>query len=87
MNENAIKWIFENYIEEKQDREYHSQACLDVENELEAVLDKHIEDLDVWTDTISAAMRLANEYEQDGFVAGFQMAMQMFSSIPIKGVA
>ena len=78
MNEQAIKHIFSNYIAEKQDREYHSQACLDAENELETVMDKNIGDLDAWTEVITQAMSLANEYEQDGFVAGFQMAMQMF---------
>ena len=78
MNNKAIKQIFANYIAEKQDREYHSKACLDAENELEAVMDKNIEDLDAWTEVITQAMSLANEYEQDGFVAGFQMAMQMF---------
>lgn len=78
MNDKAIKQIFANYIAEKEDREYHSQACLDAENELEAAMDKNIEDLDAWTEVITQAMSLANEYEQDGFVAGFKMAMQMF---------
>lgn len=78
MNEQTIRKIFENYVAEKQDREYHSKAAIEAENGLEAVMDKHIEDLDAWTDTIVAAMSLANEYECDGFVAGFKRAMQMF---------
>lgn len=87
MNDKAIKQIFENYIVEKQDREYHSEAALTAENELEAVMDKNIEDLDAWTEVITQAMCFANECEQDGFVAGFKVAMQMFSGVSRKDVA
>lgn len=87
MNDKAIKQIFENYIVEKQDREYHSEAALTAENELEAVMDKNIEDLDAWTEVITQAMCFANECEQDGFVAGFKAAMQMFSGVSRKDVA
>ena len=87
MNENAIKQIFENHIAEKQDREYHSESVLTAENELEAVMDRHIEDLDAWTEVITQAMCFANECEQDGFVAGFKAAMQMFSGVSRKDVA
>lgn len=87
MNEQVIKRIFMNYIAEKEDREYHSEAVLTAENELEAVMDKHIEDLDAWTEIITQAMCFANECEQDGFVAGFKAAMQMFSGVSGKEVA
>lgn len=87
MNEQVIKQIFMNYVAEKEDREYHSEQVLAAENELEAVMDKYIEDLGVWTEIISNAMGMAVEYEQDGFVAGFKAAMQMFSGVSGKEVA
>ena len=87
MTNKSIKKIFDGYIAEKQDREYHSEGCLKAENELESVLDEHIEDSDAWTEVIIKAMNLANEYEQDGFIAGFKEAMQMFGIGEVENVA
>ena len=79
MRETWIRQIFETYVTEKQDREYHSQDSIEAENELEVVMDEHVKNLEGWTEISVKAMCLANEYERDGFVAGFQMAMQMCS--------
>lgn len=87
MTKKAIKKIFDGYIAEKHDMEYHSKGCLKAEEELETVLDRHIEDSDAWTEVIIKAMSLANEYEQDGFIAGFKAATQMFGSVKVKDVA
>ena len=87
ITDKAIKKIFDGYIAEKQDREYHSKGCLKAEEELETVLDEHIKDSDAWTEVIIKAMNLANEYEQDGFIAGFKAAMQMFGIDEVENVA
>ena len=87
ITDKAIKKMFNGYIAEKQDREYHSEGCLKAEHELESVLDEHIEDSDAWTEVIIKAMNLANEYEQDGFIAGFKEAMQMFGIGEVENVA
>ena len=87
MTKKAIKKIYDNYIAGKHDKEYHSKGCIDAENELELVLDENIEDLDAWTEVIVKAMNLANEYEQDGFIAGFKMAMQMFQNDSVRRIA
>ena len=87
MTNKSIKRIFDNYIAEKQDREYHSEGCLKAEEELETALDEHIKDLDTWTEVIIKAMNLANEYEQDGFIAGFKAAMQVLEATKTKKAA
>ena len=87
MTNKSIKKIFDGYISEKQDREYHSKGCLKAEEELETVLDEHIKDSDAWTEVIIKAMNLANEYEQDGFIAGFKAAMQVLEATKTKKAA
>lgn len=87
MTKKAIKKIFDGYIAEKHDMEYHSKGCLKAEEELETALDRHIEDSDAWTEVIIKAMSLANEYEQDGFIAGFKMAMHMFQNDSVRRIA
>lgn len=80
MNEKAIRRIFTYYVAGMQEKEYHGDAALAAEDALETVMDAHIDNLDVWTEIIVKALNLANEYEEDGFVAGFRAAMQMLSS-------
>lgn len=87
MNEQAIRQIFEGYVDEKQCMKYHSKACLDAEDELESYMDQHIEASNVWNEMSVKVMCLAYEYEKDGFVAGFKMAMQLLSAILVREVA
>ena len=87
ITDKAIKKMFNGYIAEKQDKEYHSEGCLKAEKELETVLDEHIKDSDAWTEVIIKAMNLANEYEQDGFIAGFKAAMQVLEATKTKKAA
>ena len=87
ITDKAIKKIFDGYIAEKQDREYHSEGCLKAEKELESVLDNHIKGSGAWMEAFTSAVILANEYEQDGFIAGFKEAMQMFGIGEVENVA
>ena len=87
ITDKAIKKIFDGYIAEKQDREYHSEGCLKAEKELESVLDNHIKGSGAWMEAFTSAVILANEYEKDGFIAGFKEAMQMLEATKTKKAA
>ena len=78
MNEKIIEMLFKSYVAEKEDREYHSEAAMKELDEFLALLADRINDAGAETEISVKALGLANEYELDGFIAGFMAAMQMF---------
>lgn len=86
MDKNAISELFRQYIASMEDQEYHTEAAVHEVKELEAFLDEHVSDFNEWTEHYDKAMNLAVEFEESGFIAGFETAARMFAGIQAMGV-
>ena len=75
-----IAQMFHDYVERMEDKERHTQAACKEVDEFDACCSSEFSnDVRVQNLLYEKMMNVAVEFEESGFLAGFQVAMQYFS--------